>query len=88
MKFSTATIALLATSVAASPITAREEDHHLNVEPSLKLDTRAYTSISELDNGGCRPYIFFFARGTNQAGNVVSSTMSCPKGNSLCTDTL
>ncbi|KAH7029858.1 cutinase [Microdochium trichocladiopsis] len=54
MKFSTATIALLAAAVSAAPV-----------------DKRATGStISELDQGGCRPYIFFHARGTGQAGNV------------------
>ncbi|KAH7029534.1 cutinase [Microdochium trichocladiopsis] len=45
--------------------------NHLTIEDAFSLEVRAdYTSISELDNGGCRPYILFFARGTSQAGNV------------------
>lgn len=75
MKFSAATVAFLASVVAASPIVQREEAqttqaHQLNVDDSSSL--AAYTSINELDNGACRKYILFFARGTTQAGNVVS----------------
>ncbi|KAH7020792.1 cutinase [Microdochium trichocladiopsis] len=54
MKFSAPAIALLACTVAAAPLTERATG----------------TTINELDNGGCRPYIMFHARGTSQAGNV------------------
>ena len=55
MKFSAAAVAILASTVAAAPLAERATG----------------TTVNELDNGGCRPYIMFHARGTGQAGNVV-----------------
>lgn len=41
--------------------------------PTEMLEARqAYTSISELENGACRPLILIFARGSTQPGNIVS----------------
>ncbi|KAJ1323754.1 cutinase [Microdochium nivale] len=54
MKFSATAVALLASTVAAAPLVERQTS----------------STINELDNGGCRPYIIFHARGTGQAGNI------------------
>lgn len=62
MKFSATAVAILASTVAAAPLAERATG----------------STISELDNGGCRPYILFHARGTGQAGNVVCpSSLFC-----------
>lgn len=57
MKFSTSFLsAALAAVVAASPVS---------------LESRATgTTANDYVNGGCKEVIFFYARGTNQAGNM------------------
>ncbi|KXJ90475.1 cutinase-domain-containing protein [Microdochium bolleyi] len=76
MKFSAATVALLATAVTASPLgeplgeRAAPEAGFLEVAATSGYDARATNTLNEFSSGGCRPYIFFFARGTNQGGNI------------------
>ncbi|KAI0455139.1 carbohydrate esterase family 5 protein [Xylaria acuta] len=54
----------LAAAVAASPV-------GLDITKDVVLDSRATgTTADDYLNGGCRDVIFFFARGTGQAGNM------------------
>ncbi|KAI8634313.1 carbohydrate esterase family 5 protein [Xylariaceae sp. FL1651] len=65
MKFSASWISVaLAAAVAASPL-------GVDITEGGALDRRATgTTANDYLNGGCKDVIFFFARGTNQAGNV------------------
>ncbi|GAP87871.1 putative cutinase [Rosellinia necatrix] len=65
MKFSSSILsAALATTAAASPLGA-------DVAETSLLNSRATgTTANDYVNGGCKDVIFFYARGTNQAGNM------------------
>ncbi|KAJ1325455.1 cutinase [Microdochium nivale] len=70
MKFSAATIAVLASAVTASPVVERAPAAGFLETTPVVVNAVAYTSINEYNTGGCRPYIFFFARGSTEPGNV------------------
>jgi cutinase len=87
MKFTLALTAasLLATSTLAAPVAAapalvldispETAEQQIEFEAKLAADFQTAaigTTANEFTNGGCRNVIFFFARGTNQDGNMVS----------------
>ncbi|KAI1747869.1 carbohydrate esterase family 5 protein [Xylaria castorea] len=64
MKLTLLLFTALAATVAASPV-------GLDITEDVVLKSRATgTTANDYLNGGCKDVIFFFARGTGQAGNV------------------
>lgn len=64
MKTPTTTLLLLAAALAAaSPV-------HVSVSLSPRQRGRVGTTATEFTDGGCRPVIMLFARGSTEAGNM------------------
>lgn len=59
MKFITTSLPFFAALVLAAPLDERQ--------------TQVGSTSSEFSRGGCKPIIFFFARGSTEAGNMVST---------------
>jgi hypothetical protein len=60
MKTSAIILSFLASIVAGNPIETRQFGNSVG------------TTANEFTQGGCKPVIFFFARGTTEVGNMVS----------------
>lgn len=73
MKVTLAIPLFLATAALAAPVTEPALDP-IDIEAIADLETRQFssgTTSNEFTSGGCRDVIFFFARGSTEAGNMV-----------------
>lgn len=74
MKTAVILTTLLAAFVAAAPIAEPEADVRAIVAAEIAARQSSNLSITanEYDRYGCKPVIFFFARGSTEIGNMVS----------------
>ena len=71
MKIFAPVLAALATTIYAAPVAVPIDD----VSALNQFDTRQAvgSTANEFKLNGCRDVLFFFARGSTEAGNMVSS---------------
>jgi hypothetical protein len=76
MQFTQATLILsyLAAFSIAAPLAAPAPEEVAAETAVLEARQNVGITSNEYDRYGCRPVIFFFARGSTELGNMVSST--------------